>query len=236
VTFLAVKPENFNQTRNYFTFASDYGEDTRYWHGVDTTVNARTKWGMTLQGGTNTSRGVRNNCEITAKLPETLGSSMVDACDVAEKWLTSFRGLATYRVPRVDVLVSAIMRSQVATTPAGAVAMNGTSLSANYLVSNAIVQGQIGRPLAGGAQNFTVNLLKPGEQYQDRLNAVDMRFAKTIRFSNKRADIGVDLYNLFNGNTATGYDNGFGTDGSTWLRPTAVLNPRFVRFNMTFDF
>jgi hypothetical protein len=236
VTFLVVKPDNFNQTRNYFTFASDYGEDTRYWHGVDTTINARTTWGLTLQGGTNTGRGVRNNCEITAKLPETVGGAMVDACDVAEKWLTSFRGLATYRVPRVDVLVSAIMRSQVATTPAGAVAMNGTSLSANYLVSNAIVQSQIGRPLAGGAQNFTVNLLKPGEQYQDRLNAVDMRFAKTIRFADKRADIGIDLYNLFNGNTATGYDNGFGTDGSTWLRPTAVLNPRFVRFNVTFDF
>ena len=37
VTFLVVKPDNFNQTRNYYTFASDYGEDTRYWHGVDTT-------------------------------------------------------------------------------------------------------------------------------------------------------------------------------------------------------
>jgi hypothetical protein len=236
VTFLVVKPDNFNQTRNYFTFASDYGDDTRYWHGVDTTINARTTWGLTLQGGTNTGRGVRDNCEITAKLPETVGSAQVDACHVAEKWLTSFRGLATYRVPRVDVLVSAIMRSQVATTPANAVAMNGSSLSANYVVSNAIIQSLIGRPLAGTATNFTVNLLKPGELYQDRLNAVDMRFAKTLRFSGKRADIGVDLYNLFNGNTATGYDNGFGTDGSTWLRPTAVLNPRFVRFNLTFDF
>src|SRR5688572_29162052 len=27
VTFLVVKPDNFNQTRNYFTFASDYGND-----------------------------------------------------------------------------------------------------------------------------------------------------------------------------------------------------------------
>jgi hypothetical protein len=236
VSFLVVRPENFNQTRNYYTFASDYGDDTRYWHGVDTTINARTTWGLTLQGGTNTGRGVRDNCEITALLPETVGSAQVDACHVAEKWLTSFRGLATYRLPRVDVLMSAIMRSQVATTPAGAVAMNGTSLSANYVVSNAIIQSQLGRPLAGTAQNFTVNLLKPGELYQDRLNAVDMRFAKTLRFGARRADIGLDLYNLFNGNTATGYDNGFGTDGATWLRPTAVLNPRFVRFNVTFDF
>jgi hypothetical protein len=236
VTFLAVKPDNFNQTRNYYTFASDYGDDTRYWHGVDTTINARTTWGLNLQGGTVTGRGVRDNCEITAALPETLGGQQVDSCDIAEKWLTSFRGLATYRVPRIDVLISSTFRSQIATSPANAVAMNGASLAANYNVSNAIVQGQIGRPLAGGAQNFSVNLLTPGQQYQERLNAVDMRFAKTLRFSGRRADIGIDLYNLFNGNTATAYDQGFGTDGSTWLRPTAVLNPRFVRFNVTFDF
>ena len=236
VTFLVVKGPNFNQQRNYFTFASDYGEDTRYWHGVDTTINARTTWGLVLQGGTVTGRGVRDNCEITAKLPETVGSAQVDACHVAELWLTSFRGLASYRMPRVDVLISATMRSQPATTPAGAVAMNGTSLAANYNVSNAIVQAQLGRPLVGGAQNVSVNLLKPGQQYQDRLNAVDVRFAKTLRFGQRRADVGIDLYNLFNGNTATGYDQGFGTDGATWLRPTAVLNPRFVRFNVTFDF
>ena len=178
-------------------------KDTRYWHGVDTTINARTTWGLNLQGGTTTGRGVRDNCEITAKLPELLGSAQVDSCHVNEKWLTSVRGLAAYRMPRVDVLISAIFRSQPATSPANAVAMNGTSLSANYIVSNAIIQGQIGRPLAGGAANFTVNLLKPGELYQDRLNALDMRFAKTLRFGGKKTDVGVDLYNLFNGNTAT---------------------------------
>jgi hypothetical protein len=128
------------------------------------------------------------------------------------------------------------MRSQVATTPSGGGASNGGSLSANYVIPNSVIQAALGRPLPGGAANITINLLKPGQLYQDRLNAVDMRFAKILRFGSKRADIGIDLYNLFNGNTATGYDQGFGTDGSTWLRPTAVLNPRFLRFNVTFDF
>jgi hypothetical protein len=240
VTFLVVKPENFNRQDNYYTFAGDYGDDTRYWHGTDVTVNARTTWGLVLQGGTVTGRGVRNNCEITERLPELLGTAQVDSCDVTEKWLTSFRGLASYRMPRVDVLVSAIMRSQNATTPANAVAMNGTSLSANFVVPNSVIQAQLGRPLAGGAQNVTVNLVNPGQVYQDRINAVDMRFAKTLRFGGRRADIGIDLYNLFNSNVATGYDNGFtvqqSTGAITWLRPTAVLNPRFVRFNVTFDF
>jgi hypothetical protein len=44
------------------------------------------------------------------------------------------------------------------------------------------------------------------------------------------------LYNLFNVNTGTVFNSAFGTDGATWLRPTTILNPRFVRFNVTFDF
>jgi hypothetical protein len=235
VTFQVARA-NFNQQRNRYTFAEEFGDDTRYWHGVETTINARTTWGLNLQGGTSTGRGVRDNCEVWAALPELVGGNPVDACHVTERWLTAFRGLASYRIPRVDVLVSATMRSQVATTPSGGGASNGGSLSANYVIPNAVIQEQLGRPLPGGAANTTINLLKPGELYQDRLNAVDMRFAKIIRFGGRRADIGIDLYNLFNGNTATGYDQGFGTDGSTWLRPTAVLNPRFLRFNVTFDF
>jgi hypothetical protein len=235
VTFVTLKPERFGQNSNYFTFASDYGEDTRYWHGVDVSANARTTWGLTLQGGTSTGRGVRNNCEIVAKLPELLGSAQTSSCDVTEPWLTTFRGLGSYTVPKVDVLVSAIFRSQVAVNP-GALATNGNALSANYLVSSATVQSILGRGLAGGAANATVDLLLPGQFYQDRLNALDMRFAKVLRFGGKRADVGIDLYNLFNANTTTGYNQTYGSDGSAWLNPTAILNPRFVRFNVKFDF
>jgi carboxypeptidase family protein len=45
-----------------------------------------------------------------------------------------------------------------------------------------------------------------------------------------------DLYNLFNANTGTAFNQGFGIDGATWLRPTTIMNPRFARFNVTVDF
>jgi hypothetical protein len=48
--------------------------------------------------------------------------------------------------------------------------------------------------------------------------------------------VGLDLYNLFNANTGTAFNQAFGLDGSSWLRPTTIMNPRFVRFNVTFDF
>ena len=80
------------------------------------------------------------------------------------------------------------------------------------------------------------HLAKLGQVYPDRLNTVDMRFTKILRFGRTRTNVGVDLYNLFNANTGTTFNQTFGTDGSTYLRPNAILNPRYVRFNATIDF
>jgi hypothetical protein len=65
-----------------------------------------------------------------------------------------------------------------------------------------------------------------------------MRFAKVLRFGGRRLDIGVDLYNLPNANTTTGYDETYeyATNGSTWLIPDDIMAPRVVRFNFTMSF
>jgi hypothetical protein len=65
-----------------------------------------------------------------------------------------------------------------------------------------------------------------------------MRFAKTLKFGRTRYDIGVDLYNLFNSNTPTTYDEAYlyTDNGATWLRPTAITAPRLARFNVTMNF
>ena len=100
----------------------------------------------------------------------------------------------------------------------------------------------LGRPLAGNAQNVTVNLALPGDVYPERLNTVDMRVSKILRFGRTRSNVGIDLYNLFNSNTGTAFNQRYGTlvtvptNGTTWLRPTSILNARFVRFNATVDF
>jgi hypothetical protein len=241
VTFVTIKPEKFGQNDNYYTFASDYGDEVRYWHGVDIDLRARLRGGLTLQGGTSTGRGVRNSCDSTDAMPELLTTfgtqQQISSCDVTEPWLTTVRGLASYTVPKIDVLVSAIIRlEENASIPAAGttVATNGTSLAANYNVSAQTIQQLLGRPLAGGGLNQAVNLLLPGELYpEDRLNNIDVRIAKLLRFGGRRVDIGVDLYNLLNANTGTTFDQTF---AGSWLRPTAVKAPRFLRFNATFDF
>jgi len=164
------------------------------------------------------------------------------SCHVAEPWATSFRGLAAYTVPKIDVLVSANIRS----VPNANIGMgsnsatNGASRNANYNVPNALVQQALGRLPNGGLANgnTSVNLLIPGQLYGPRVTQVDMRFAKVLKFRTTKADIGVDLYNLFNTSDPVGfietYD--FATNGATYMQPNAIVPPRFVRFNVRVNF
>ena len=106
---------------------------------------------------------------------------------------------------------------------------------------NAFVQQTLGRLPAGAfATGVTnVNLLRQGDLYGARVTQFDMRFAKVIRFlGGRRADIGIDLYNLFNASAPTTFQQtfDFATNGGTYMTPTGLVSPRFARFNVTVNF
>jgi hypothetical protein len=100
------------------------------------------------------------------------------------------------------------------------VGSNGTSLAANYTFSS----------------TQAVNLVQPGTLYGPRVNTVDLRVAKVVRLGATRSNVGFDLYNLFNANPGTAFLQNFAVGNPTYLRPTTILRPRFVRFNVTVDF
>jgi len=60
--------------------------------------------------------------------------------------------------------------------------------------------------------------------------------AKTLQFGRSKTNVGIDVYNLFNSNTGTSLNTNYGLDGTTWLRPTAILNARFVQFSVTVSY
>ena len=248
VSFALLKPASQGLVNNYLTKAKDYGDVTSYWQGVELTVNARTNNGLTLQGGVTTGGGTRDNCAITSKVPELLivagVQQAISSCHVEEPWLPAWRGLVNYTVPKVDVQLSGILRSQPSIAATNDPASSGASIAGNLIVPNALVQAALGRPLAGNAANVTTNVALPGDVYPERLNTVDMRISKILRFGRTRSNIGIDLYNLFNANTGTVFNQTFGTltpsgsvaNGEVWMRPTSILNARFLRFNATIDF
>lgn len=239
VTYMTLKPGVQPSVLNKYTLASDYGDYKVYWHGVDVTLNARFGNGFVFQGGTSTGRGVTDYCGVAAQLPEMYNAALTNpantlsstayqpmsACHIAENWLTQFRGLASYTIPKAEVLVSAVvqLKPNASTGPTDTtVGTNGTSLAAN-LTSGA------------GPTATTYNLLQPGTVYGPRVNTVDFRAAKVLSFGRTRTTVGFDLYNLFNANPGLTFNQAYG-DGTTYLRPTTILNPRFVRFNATVDF
>jgi hypothetical protein len=157
-------------------------------------------------------------------------------------WLTTYRSLVAYTIPKIDVLVSGSMRSTPGVQPSTVnafVATNGAPLSANYNVTSAILQQSSLARLLAFAQTFqTVDLLLPGQKYGDRVNSLDMRVAKVVRIGRYRTNVGFDFYNLVNKNTGTAFNQVYdvASNGATWVRPTTILAPRFARFNVTVNF
>src|SRR5688572_8600998 len=98
--------------QSIITFDGDYigGDHQNYWHGFDVTFNARLRQGLTMQIGTGTGREVEDLCEIDRIVDPSVGNNVttknLHGCRDVEPWLTTIRGLATYTIPRIDVLLS----------------------------------------------------------------------------------------------------------------------------------
>ena len=217
-----VVPAKFGSTNNYVTSAEKYGEQYQRYNGLMINVSARPRNGLTLQGGLNTGKTITDNCDIRAELPETGVTNPF--CHSDPGLVTRASGLAAYTFPKIDVLVSGTFRSDP-----------GLILAANYAVPSALVAQSLGRPVAGNVANVTVNLLAPGDVWGDRVNELDLRVAKILRFGRTRTNIGLDLYNVLNSSAVLNSNQTFIPNGS-WLRPTLVLTSRFAKISATVDF
>ena len=132
---------------------------------MDLTVNTRLTNGLQIQGGVSTGRQALEYCDVAAAVPESLTVMNVRQpepfCDQQTPFLTQVKGLATYLIPRIDVQVAGTLQSRpFVGTNVPSIASQ--SLAANWLVSNAQVVPELGRPMSGNAQTTFVNLVEPG--------------------------------------------------------------------------
>jgi hypothetical protein len=216
------------QTDNYRTYAPNYGNQYSIYNGVDININARMRNGLTFQAGSSTGSQVTDNCEVRAKLPET--GALNPYCHNAPGVTTRATAAGSYTIPKVDVLLAGTFQS----TP-------GVALSANWQITSAngaqwaSIQQQLGRPLSNAATSITVDLLKPGDTWGERVNQIDFRVGKVLRFGARRATISLDLYNLMNADSILTYNQGFIPNGN-WLVPTSVLIGRTTKLTFQWDF
>jgi hypothetical protein len=217
---------------NILTLGKNYGRMSEHWNGVDITGRVRIGADTTIQGGMSTGRTSIDNCEVTAQLPEALVNATIfnvanaatqpqDFCKMQQNFLTQFKGMATYTVPRADVLVSLAWQS-----------FNGPVRAANLTVTSAMAQPSLGRPFSGNVANVMVNVLRPGEQNVERLNQFDLRVGKILRFGGTRTSLNLDVYNLLNSDSILAENSNYGA----WRTPTQIIIARFAKISATFDF
>jgi hypothetical protein len=217
-----ITPTLFNQINNLTTWGSNYGNEYSRYNGLLINLSARTRNGITLQGGVNAGKTVTDTCDVRAHIPELALTNPY--CHVDSGFVTRVTGLGSYTIPKVDVLVSGTFRSD-----------QGAVLAANYTVTSAVAAQTLGRPLAGSTPTVTVNLIAPGALYGDRVNEFDLRIAKVLKFGRTRTNVGFDLYNILNANPVLTYNTAYNPTGN-WLVPTSVLQSRFVKFSASIDF
>jgi hypothetical protein len=222
----------FGQVSQLIVPTDDIGDDTRVFNGVDVTFNLRNARGVTFSGGTSTGKVVNDFCEIREAVPENY--LLNPYCHQESPWLTSFRGLVTYTIPGIDVVLSSVIQDK---PNIGTDQLSG-SLNANYTLTaadQAAAAAQIGRPLnTTGA--LTVNLLSPGQLYGPRVRQWDLAVKKVLRVGATRMTLGVDFYNLTNSNVTLGFSGTFNPNATGWQSPTSYMNPRVARLNAEFSF
>jgi hypothetical protein len=225
-----INPNVFGQSNLLIDPTNAVGEDTRVFDGVDVTFNVRGSHGFTFSGGTSTGKVTNDLCAIRAAVPENY--LLNPYCHTESPFQTSFRSLASYTIPRIDVLISGVYQDKpnVGTDQLA-------SLVANYTLSaadQASVVAQLGRPLTGAVP--TVNILAPGALYGDRIRQLDLAVKKMIPIAGRRLTVGLDLYNLLNNNVTLGFNPTFVPNAPGWQSPTSYMNPRVFRLNAEFAF
>jgi len=260
LTFFDITPQAFARTpQNYLTFADNVGGAYNKFNGVDFTMNARLH-SLTLQGGTSSGNVIEDSCGVVQNHPEYyifsggwggtggfldtflggVGQWPQAFCHRESGWQTNVKGLVTYNVPKADVLISGTFRS-LPYAGNEFPSVQSQSQSAQVLVFNipgVVNTSGLNRPFGSGQPVEFFNIEKPGALYGDRLNAVDLRFGKVLKFGTTKAQVTLDVYNLFNANTTEVYQHSYLPPGptSTYLNPLSIMSARFFKVTAQFDF
>ena len=139
-------------------------------------------------------------------------------------FLTDFKGLGSYTIPASTCRSAARSRACPATSSPPTTTCRPRRSRCRSAVR-----------CSGNAQFANINLLAPGEQYGDRINQLDFRVSKILRFGRYRTQIAVDLYNALNSSAIESYNQAF-IAGGAWLTPTGILSARFAKITAQLDF
>jgi len=231
-------PQVFSNPDNFVTLADNYGNQTEHWNGVDITGTSRLRNGIILQGGVSTGRRVQDDCDVVSKLPETLhqflGANTIlpffaarplQMCHQDDGFTTQIKGLGSYIIPKADVMISGTFQS-----------LPGYNVVANYL---AFDSGTLGHAFGSSliVPFSTFQIVQDGALYGDRLNQLDFRVSKVFKLHTTRTLINFDFFNVLNANPVLTENQTYSPfPPNPWRTPQSILQARFFKLGVQFDF
>jgi hypothetical protein len=218
-----MKPAKFGRVDNLVTQASQFGEPTEIYNGVDVGANARFGNGGLLFGGVNVGRTVVDNCYV---VDSPQGQSQSQFCRTANP-TKQVKFAAAYPL-WWGLRASATFQN-----------LPGINRLASYVASNAEIAPSLGRNLgacgAATACNATVivNLIEPNTLREPRQTQLDVRLSKAVRMRGARVQGRFDVYNLLNASDIQLMNTRY---GATWLNASSILAGRTFKLGGQFDF
>ena len=233
-------------SNNVVKLASEFGDMRQVYNGIDVNFDGRFENGLTLGGGLSTGSTGFDECFVVDN-PIRARSGF---CDVSEPWSaqTQFKVNGAVPLP-YDTQFSFVFQS-LAGQPwesyyqAGGAAddlrINGQpgalpALTETVLLTpsgqgvGALIASQPSSITRGSTAFFFVG----SDLYEPRLNQLDVRFTKIFNAGGARIRGWVDLFNVFNANSATALSDTF-VGGIP--RVTSVMGGRLLKFGAQFDF
>jgi hypothetical protein len=239
-TFLEVTPNDF------VTSADKLGKITDLYTGFDVSLTGRLGNGGQASGGVSSGRERTDFCSIAGiaqigtNTDTTAGKIFLDNytgnsinnsgrtatgfpsslfCKVTPPFQPDWKALVSYPIPLWGLNASATWQNRA-----------GPQVLANATVAG--FSNTLGR--APSAAALSAALIAPGSVFEDRLNQVDVRLAKSVKVGTRgRLQGTVSLFNVFNANSILQENY---TYGPTWLLPTLILQGRLVKFGAQLDF
>ena len=200
-------PGKFGLVSNYDTNSD---ENRRVYNGFDISLNARFGQGGSLITGFSSGLTRERNCQVDD--PNNLRF-----CDEGEfdiPFDKNFKIAGSYPLPW-GIAASAVFQS-----------VPGLPRRFTYVVSRAQVPNLT-------VPSITVPVTRPGEEYLPRMNQLDLKFLKNIRYRTLRMRPELGIFNVTNTATVQAQNNSFGANLN---RVQAILDGRVVRVGVQVDF
>ena len=235
--------------------ASDFGDMHQVFHGIDVNFDGRFDNGIRLGGGFSTGGTTYNECFVV----DNPMRNRDGFCEVSEPWSagTQFKLNGSVPLP-YDTEFSFVLQSLAGQPwvteyrsgaaadmvqivgqdcPAGCVLPNGSETilltpSGQGVGSISTIENARNRTsYTPGTNGF---YFRAADFYEPRLNQLDVRFTKIFNVGGGRIRGWVDLFNIFNANSAAAVSDQFVSQGYPFV--TAVMGGRLLKFGAQFDF